>query len=665
MLKGNTLIQNRLSKLRAKMSDMGISYMLIPTGDYHLSEYVSDYFKVREYFSGFSGSSGTLLVEQDRAGLWTDGRYFIQATLQLSGTGITLFKMQEEGVPTIEEYLARHVKVGEVLGFDGRLLSASKGEKLTEAVRNGGGEVNCFLDPAEGIWEVGSDREMGSDRERGSDPDIVSDLGNRPVLPAHTIFILSDDLTGETVTHKLSRCRTYLDEQKADGIFLSKLDELMWILNIRGGDIPCNPVAFSYGYITREEAFIFLQEGAVTEEVRAYFIQNKIQLKDYQQIQSFVEGLPEKYRILVDEDSCNFAMYQSLGSRRHAQTSPIVLWKARKNPVEISNMERIYLRDSVEVTKFIYWLKNKMQDVSRQDINEVEQISDSVLHEITNIEKVSDTVERGIKETEQISLTECSAAAYLDHLRRSLSDFLDLSFPTISAYRSNAAMTHYETSPEHDAPVNPEGFLLVDSGGQYLGGTTDVTRTITLGPLTETEIMHYTLTAAGMLSLSDACWLKGCTGRNLDILARTPLWKHGLDYRHGTGHGIGYILNVHEGPHNLHWRYRPDTPEAILEEGMVISNEPGIYIEGSHGIRIENILLVKQGQKTDDGQFLHFHTFTWVPLDPDAIDPVYFTEEQLEGYNHYQKTVYEKIAPYLTWEEREWLKVETRSLSMT
>jgi Xaa-Pro aminopeptidase len=278
------------------------------------------------------------------------------------------------------------------------------------------------------------------------------------------------------------------------------------------------------------------------------------------------------------------------------------------------------------------------------------------------MEQVSAREKHGFTEREGITVTECSAAAYLDNLRRSIPGFLDLSFPTISAYRSNAAMIHYETSPEHDTPVNPEGFLLVDSGGQYLGGTTDVTRTIALGPLTETEIQHYTLTTAGMLSLSDACWLKGCTGRNLDILARTPLWKHGLDYRHGTGHGIGYILNVHEGPHNLNWRYRPDTPEAILEEGMVISNEPGVYIEDSHGIRVENIMLVSHARKTDYGQFLQFQTLTWVPLDPDAIDTQYFTEEQLALYNIYQKTVCEKISPFLTSEEEEWLQEETRQL---
>jgi Xaa-Pro aminopeptidase len=624
------VIQNRLNKLRKKMADMGINYVLIPTGDYHLSEYVSDYFKVREYFSGFSGSNGTLLVEQDSAGLWTDGRYFVQAAKQLWGTGITLYKMQEEGVPTTQEYIAQNMKPGDILGFDGRIISAVQGRKLLEAVESKGGAVNYFLDPAEDIWGAVTDREKG----------LVG--GNRPPLPARQIIVLSDAITGESVCQKLSRCRTYLREHEAEGMFLSKLDELMWLLNIRGSDIVCNPVVFSYGYITREEAFIFLQKAAVTEEIRTYFEQHQVQLKDYEQVQSFIEALPENSKILVDEDSCNFTMYQLLGSRRQTKTSPIVLWKACKNPIEISNIERIYLQDSVAVTKFIYWIKKQMQEF---------EVGGSVSY----LARSDDAISGRIK-----TLTECGAAAYLDHLRRSIPGFLDFSFPTISAYRSNAAMIHYETTTDHDAILSPEGFLLVDSGGQYMGGTTDVTRTIALGPLTEAEILHYTLTAAGMLSLTDACWLKGCTGRNLDILARTPLWKHGLDYRHGTGHGIGYILNVHEGPQSLRWRYQPDTPEAILEEGMVISNEPGIYIEGSHGIRIENILHIQNDEKTDYGQYLHFQTLTYVPLEIEAIDPKYLTDEQLKLLNDYHRTVYEKISPYLTPEEQVWLRDVTR-----
>jgi Xaa-Pro aminopeptidase len=604
------LIQNRLTKLRDKMSVEGITYFLIPTGDTHLSEYVSDYFKVREYFSGFSGSSGSLLVWQDGAGLWTDGRYFIQAAKQLEGTGITLYKMQEEGVPTIEEFLKEQIKVGEVLGFDGRLLRYTNGLKLSEAVKEKGAEVNFQVDPAEGIWELDA---PGADK--------------RSPLPANPVFLLPDGLSGESTGQKLAKLRTFLKEQKGDGIFVSKLDELMWLFNIRGGDVACNPVALSYGYITLQDAFLFLQEKAVTEEVRSYLADHEVKLEEYANIQSFLAALPNGLKVLVDEDSCNFTIAQMLGTRRHKQTSPMELWKAIKNPVEIANSEETYLKDSVAVTKFIYWLKKQMENIS--------------------------------EEQSSTELTECSAAAYLDHLRSQIPGFLDLSFPTISAYRANGAMIHYETSEEHDAPLQPEGFLLVDSGGQYMGGTTDITRTIALGSLTEEEKLHYTLTAAGMLSLTAACWEKGCTGRNLDILARAPLWKHGLDYRHGTGHGIGYMLNVHEGPQNLAWKYRAEQKEAVLEEGMIISNEPGIYIEGSHGIRIENILLTRDAAKTEYGQFLHFQTLTYVPLEKDAIAPQYLTGEQLDWLNAYQQMVYEKISPYLTSEESAWLKQVT------
>jgi Xaa-Pro aminopeptidase len=589
--------------------------------------------------------------------------------------------MQEEGVPTIEEYLAQHIKPGEVLGFDGRLLGAAKGQKLSDTVEAAGGVINCFLDPSEGIWRMVADRDLGNNWDLGDNRDKVPDrdmrfvCSNRPDFPLHPIFILSDEMTGESTRHKLARCRTYLKDQKADGIFLSKLDELMWLFNIRGSDIDCNPVALSYGYVTREEAFIFLQKDAVTEDARAYFAQNQVKLMEYEQIQTFLRELPAHSKILVDEDSCNFAAYQLLGARRVMQTSPIALWKAVKNPVEIGNMERIYLQDSVAVTKFIYWLKKKMHAVMKQEDatrygmssklqehTEIEQILVADIQDVTETERATGAKLQGFTEREGITVTECVAAAYLDNLRRSIPGFLDLSFPTISAYRSNAAMIHYETSEEHDTHLSSDGFLLVDSGGQYLGGTTDVTRTIALGHLTGEEICHYTLTAAGMLSLTAARWLKGCTGRNLDIIARTPLWNHGLDYRHGTGHGIGYILNVHEGPQSLRWRYLPESPEAILEEGMVISNEPGVYIEGSHGIRIENILLLSHAQQTDYGQFLQFQTLTWVPLDPDAIDTQYFTEEQLVLYNNYQKTVYEKISTYLTPEEEAWLREETRQL---
>lgn len=596
----NCQIQNRLKALRALMQEKKIDYYMIPTADFHNSEYVNDYFKVREYFCGFSGSNGTLLVWQEGAGLWTDGRYFIQAGKELEGTTVELFRMLEEGVPTIEEFLKRNMKDGQTLGFDGRVISLMEGRRYEKALAAKSIHFAFEQDLAAELWL------------------------ERPNFPAGRVWVLEESIAGRSVEEKLADTRRKLMEEGAEGLLLTKLDDVMWLYNIRGCDVECNPVAMSYALITKEEAVLFIQGKALEQESLQYLTAHNIRVEEYDSLVSYLKGLQAGRKLLLDKRYCSYMLYKLL-SEKHIiveKKNPTEALKAVKNPTELANMEKIYLKDSVAVTKFIYWLKT---NIGRQEITEV------------------------------------SAADYLEKLRRQIPEFLDLSFPTIAGYRENAAMMHYEATPESCAVLKPEGMLLVDSGGQYLGGTTDVTRTIVLGPVSDEIKLHYTMVAAGMLKLSNARWLHGCSGRNLDILARQPVWNLGLDYKCGTGHGVGYILNVHEGPQSMRWRFSESADEAVFEEGMDITNEPGIYIEGSHGIRIENVMVARNDVKNEYGQFMHFDTFTWVPLDMEGIDEKYLTEEARAYLYAYQRQVFEKISPYLDEEEREWLRKETRA----
>lgn len=593
-------IQARLTKLREVMKDRGIDYYVIPTADFHGSEYVHDYFKVREFFSGFTGSAGTLLVWQEGAALWTDGRYFIQAATEIEGTGVTLMKMREEGVPTLEDFLAKQMGQGETLGFDGRVISAGEGliyEKVLEEK-----EISIVYgeDLAVQVWT------------------------DRPDFPAGRIRVIPENVAGLGVAEKLSKVRENLEKLGADSIFLTKLDDIMWLFNVRGCDVECNPVAISYAYVSETEARLFLQKKVLTEADGTYFSAQGILISEYETAADFLEGKSSE-RILLDQRYCSYSTYK-LAAKGNAVVNaknPTELLKAVKNPVELANMEKVFMEDNVALTKFIYWLKTH---VGKEEI------------------------------------TEISAADKLEELRRGIPEFLELSFPTISGYGPNAAMMHYEATPESHAVLAPKGFLLVDSGGQYMGGTTDVTRTIALGPLTEEERYHYTLVAAGMIQMTNAKFLYGCTGRNLDVLAREPIWERGLDYKCGTGHGVGYILNVHEGPQALRWQYVQGAQEFAFEEGMDVTNEPGIYVEGKHGIRIEDVMVTKKGEKNEYGQFMYFDTLTWVPLERSAIDVRFLSDRQREWINVYQRTVYEKLSPYLTKEEREWLRGETEEI---
>lgn len=594
----NKLILDRLDALRAKMRENGMDYYMMPTADFHNSEYVNDYFKVREYFCNFSGSNGTLLVWQEGAGLWTDGRYFIQAEKELAGTAVTLFRMREEGVPTIVEFLQQNMKQGQSLGFDGRVISAAQGQDYERKLADKAVRFIYEKDLADEIWE------------------------DRPAFPAGKVRVLDEKLAGKSFEDKRADVMKRVREEGADALLLTKLDDIMWLLNIRGCDVECNPVAMSYVYLTADETVLFIGRRSLDELAADYLLSKRVRIEEYDTVTDYLKGLPAGRKVMLDRRHCSFCLYKILAKRQSIveRNNPTEALKAVKNAAELANMETIYLEDSVALTKFLCWLKT---NIGKQEITEV------------------------------------TAADKLEALRREIPECIDLSFPSISAYGANAAMMHYEPTPDNAAALKPEGLYLIDSGGQYLGGTTDVTRTVVLGPVSDEIKKHYTMVAAGMLQLTNAHWLYGCTGRNLDILARQPLWNVGLDYKCGTGHGVGYILNVHEGPQSLRWHFAEGTADAVIEAGMDITNEPGVYIEGSHGIRIENVMVAENDVKNEYGQFMHFKTLTWVPIDLEAIDEKYMTEVQRAYLYAYQQQVYEKISPYLNEDEREWLKKET------
>ncbi|MDO4285947.1 MAG: M24 family metallopeptidase [Eubacteriales bacterium] len=644
----------RIEALCAQMRAAGIDYYLVTTADYHHSEYVAAYFCVREYLCGFSGSNGSLVIGEDFAGLWTDGRYWIQAQKELEGSGAALYKMGEPGVPTIPQFLAQRMESGMCLGFDGRCVTVQEARELEEAAMKAGKEITLrtsdFL--ADRIWE------------------------ERPALPCHPMFVLPEESAGRSFADKLAALRGELEKRGAFCYLSGKLDELMWLTNLRGGDIECNPVALAYGYFSMEEAVLFVQEAEVTEEVREYAQGVGLQLRPYESFIDFLEKQELEGPVLLDPAQTGCAVRdaaqrrlatlhsvqemengecgkpvvgedkfggscadrRSAGERRIAQdmtrdlnlmegASPLSLPKAIKNETEIRNLKETYRQDSAAICRFLYWLERQMKSGAQ-------------------------------------GMTEVTASDYLDGLRAQLPGYLELSFPTISAYGANAAMMHYTATKENCAVLKPEGMLLVDSGGQYLTGTTDVTRTTALGPVTEQMRRHYTLTATGNLALLNAVFMEGCTGRNLDILCREPLWQIGSDYKCGTGHGIGYVLNVHEGPQSIRWRATKNRAEdeTAIVPGMIVSDEPGVYVEGEYGIRIETILLCTEKMATGDGIFYGFEPLTFVPLDRTLLDPRYLNETDRKRLNDYHARVYQEIAPLLDEEERTWLKEQTREM---
>ncbi|WP_022765921.1 aminopeptidase P family protein [Butyrivibrio sp. XPD2006] len=603
----NSVIKDRLLRLRKKMAEEGIDYYMMPTSDFHNSEYSADFFKVREYFCGFDGSNGTLVVSADEAGMWTDGRYFIQAENQMKGTGVILFRMLEPGVPTITQYLCKNMKEGQVLGFDGRVVSTSIGENLEKKLAEKKVTLKFDKDLAEEVWT------------------------ERPALPCHDMYVLSDELCGMSFKEKLSVVREKMAEIGCEFYLLSKLDDIMWLTNLRGNDVECNPVALSYAIITKDEFTLFVQEKEITDSVKAYCDKEGIIVRDYHSLIAEVDKVSMTGNVLVDKRNTNFLTFKTLekkakeaGVSLRNEKDPTELLKACKNDTEIKNIREVYVRDSAKLTEFIYWVKS-------------------------NVGKTE--------------ITEYSAAMKLDSMRAELPGFIELSFPTISAYNANAAMAHYEATEDNYAVVKPEGMLLVDSGGTYMGGTTDVTRTIVVGEISDEIKRTYTATVVGMLRLANANFLEGCSGKNVDILARQCLWDMGIDYKHGTGHGIGYILNVHEGPQNIRWRFTPGQNEAPLLPGMIVSDEPGVYIEGEYGIRIENILEVVKGEENEYGQFLHFAHLTYAPIDLEAIDKKYMEPRDVKALNDYHAEVYRRVSPFIKDAKiLNWLRQATREI---
>lgn len=591
--------KERVEKLRSLMCEYGMDAYIIPTSDYHQSEYVSSYFKFREYMSGFTGSAGTLVVLKDRAGLWTDGRYYIQAERQLAGSGIELFRMADDGVPTIEEFLKEQVPEG-VIAFDGRVMGLRVGRRIAETVP--GAHIVYDRDLSQEIWK------------------------DRPALSAEPAYRLELQYAGESSSSKISRMRETMKELGADVHLLSSLDDIAWLFNIRGGDVLYTPVVLSYAVLTQNAVTLYVNSMVLPEALRKELEEEGVFIQPYDEIYNYVSTIAPGQTVLLDPDYTNYRMYQSLaeGVEVTEARNPEILAKAVKNDVEIENIKRCHIMDGVAVTKFIYWLK---------------------------------------KNVGTIPMTEITASEYLAQRRAELPGFKDLSFTTIAGYKANAAMMHYSAQPETAAQLEAEGMLLVDSGGQYVTGTTDITRTMILGPITDEQKKHFTAVVRAMLNLAAANFLAGSRGTTLDILARQPMWEMNLDYKCGTGHGVGYLLSVHEGPQRLAWRQAEDAPlNPVLEAGMIITDEPGVYLEGEYGIRIENELLIVQGEKNEYGQFLHFEPVTMVPIDLDGIDTQYMSQREIQALNDYHKKVYQVIAPYLTEEEALWLKEYTREV---
>lgn len=596
------MIKQRIENIRDLMKEKNIYAYIVPSSDYHQSEYVGDYFKSREFMSGFTGSAGTLIISMDEAGLWTDGRYFIQAEQELKDSGIKLFKMGEEGVPTIEEYLLEKLPKNSTLGFDGRVMSVKEGQSLANKLAFKGINIEYKYDLVNDIWE------------------------DRCSLPTEKAFLLGTEYSGESFSDKLSRIRAVMKEKKATTHILASLDDIAWLFNIRGRDVKSNPVVLSYAVISIDSVYLFIDKNKIGEDIRAELSKENVQIKGYEEVYEFIKNIDKNEVVLIDTSKVNYAIYNNIPSnvQKIEERNPSILFKSIKNEIELKNIRNSHIKDGVAFTKFMYWLKN-------------------------NIGK--------------IEITEISATQKLEEFRREQDKFIEPSFSTIAAYKDHAAMMHYSATEESNYKLEPRDLFLVDSGGQYFDGTTDITRTIALGPIPENVRKDFTNVVRGMIRLSKAKFLYGCRGYNLDILARGPLWEEGVDYKCGTGHGIGFVLNVHEGPNGFRWKVREDIDDScILEEGMVTTNEPGVYVENSHGIRIENEIVVRKAEKNEYGQFMDFEVITFAPIDLDAIDESLILKDEKVYLNNYHKQVYDKISPYLNEEEKQWLKTYTREI---
>lgn len=590
-------MRKQVEQLRELMKSEKVDIYLVNSADAHNSEYVSEHDKEREWLTGFTGSNGTAVITASEALLWTDGRYYIQCEKELQNTGITMMKMGESDCIRISDYIAGIVNASDktiTLGFAGSNVTRADIDIVSKKIKNG--------------------------RLRISTKDLIAEIWqDRPEAVHAPVWIHDEQFCEVSVADKISAIRDVMKNSNCSHLLISTPADIMWLYNVRGGDVEYNPVALSYGFVTDDDAFVFLDGRSISPQVRSYFISNRIILCEYDDFYDFLKEYPYSGKMMLDDKQTSYLAYsiieKNVGTDNIVvHTNPTEDMKAVKNETEIKMMKEYFIKDSAAMTKYLYYLKTSAPE----------------------------------------SLNEYECARKCDELRKEIAGFICPSFATIAAYGENAAMMHYEATKDSYAEVREGNMLLTDCGGQYPGATTDVTRTVIIGKATDKMKRHYTLVLKGMLNLMNAIFIEGCTGRNVDILAREPLWEEFVDYKCGTGHGVGYCLGVHEGPQSVRWRYT-DGHEATLRPGMTITDEPGVYIEGEYGIRTENTLLVVEKGKSADGTFLGFEPLTYVPLDPELIDASLLDKRDIKQLNEYNGMVYDTIAPLLTEEEAEWL----------
>ena len=591
-------VNQRIEALREVMKREHLAAFIFPSTDPHKGEYVPDHWKGREFISGFNGSAGTAVVTLTSAALWTDSRYFIAAEEQLKGTEFQLMKLKMLGTPTIAEWIGKECGAGAEVAVDGMVNSANFVKELIADLRHQGGiTLRTNLDPLAQIWT------------------------NRPPIPENPVEIYPMKYAGESCSDKITRIRKALREKHADGMLMSALDDIAWTLNLRGTDVHCNPVFVSYLLISSKDVTLYINKVKLTPEVEAYLKAEGVGIAPYEDV---TKGLKDyfEYNILLDPDEVNYTLYKQVSREIVEAESPVKRMKTIKNPTEIAGFRSAMLKDGIAMVKFLYWL----QKVLPAPVGEGAGVG-------------------------SVSLTEISVDQKLTSFRTEQPDFRDISFDTIAGYQAHGAIVHYEATPETDVPLKPEGFLLLDSGAQYLDGTTDITRTIALGELTEEQKKVYTLVLKGHIQIELCKFPSGVSGTQLDILAREALWREGLNYLHGTGHGVGTYLNVHEGPHQLRMEWKP----APFVAGMTVTDEPGVYLEGKFGVRIENTLLITPYKETEFGKFLQFESLTLCPIDKTPIIKDMLLQEEIDWLNKYHQKVFDTLSPHLNEEETAWL----------
>lgn len=590
------MVVDNIERLRKKMKEKGLDMYIVPTSDPHCSEYVPDIYKTREFISGFTGSAGTVIVTLDKAGLWTDGRYFIQAAKQLEGSGIKLYKMGEAGVPTMKEFVEENLDSESKIGFNGETFPLWLLDYIIKDIPKENISYDCTL--VEDIWE------------------------DRPEKSSEKAFLLEEEYVGVSANDKIKEIREKLQKKGATSTLITTLDDIAYVLNIRGGDVLYTPVILSYLYISREKAVLFIDKEKITDDIRNYLDKTGVMIKKYEEVFDFVKGLPKEEVLYFNNRNINVKLYSSIPESiktivgRDISTD----MKAVKNEVEIKNQRNAYIKDGAALVNFFSWLE--------------------------------ESLEKGEK------ITELDCSDKLLSFRKEQDLFIEPSFGTISAYGENAALPHYSPSEDNPVYLEKKGLYLLDSGGQYKDGTTDITRTVALGELTKDEIFHYTMTLKSHISLITAIFKEGTKSSALDIFARGPLWKEGIDFNHGTGHGVGFVLGVHEGPQNIS---RANNDVNMLP-GMVTSDEPGVYVEGSHGIRIENIMVCVEKNETAFGKFFGFESLSIVPIDLRPVDKSLLTEDEIKWINEYHRVCFEKLSPKLKGRALEYLKKATEEI---